>query len=196
MARRRLATDQTRDRIIAAARELLSNPRGISAFTIEAVAEQANVARMTVYYQFESKRGLLEALFEDVTRRGDLARLKDAFREHDPHDALQEFVFRLVYFWSSDRLIIRRLRSLGNLDPEIEAGLRARDQRRRHGLRLVVGRIFKESDRTPDKLEATTDIPHTLMSFEVYDHLAGNDCSAEAVAATVWRLVRRIVDEN
>ena len=33
---------------------------------IDAVARQAGVARMTVYYQFESKKGLLEALLDDT----------------------------------------------------------------------------------------------------------------------------------
>ncbi|PYX90611.1 MAG: hypothetical protein DMG68_01190 [Acidobacteria bacterium] len=84
MAHRDLAAEQTRARIMRAARELLSDPAGISAFTIEAVSKQARVARMTVYYQFQSKRGLLEALFDDVARGGEMARLKDAFREPDP----------------------------------------------------------------------------------------------------------------
>src|SRR5438105_2396078 len=149
MAHRDLAAEQTRARIMRAARELLSDPAGISAFTIEAVAKQARVARMTVYYQFQSKRGLLEALFDDVARGGEMARLKDAFREPDPRKALDEFIARFVFFWSSDRLIIRRLRSLGALDPEIDEGLRARDDRRRHGLQVIFGRLFRSWDPIP-----------------------------------------------
>jgi len=49
--RRQAATNETRARILEAAHSLLSGPGGAT-FTIDAVAEQADVARMTVYHQF------------------------------------------------------------------------------------------------------------------------------------------------
>lgn len=190
MAQRRLTTDQTRASILTAARELLANPCGISAFTMEAVAKQARVARMTVYYQFQSKRGLVEALFEDVARRGNAAGVKEAFREHDPRDALQEFVTRLAQFWSSDRLIIRRLRHVAALEPDIHEVLRARDDRRRHGLRIILQRWFREQGRAnPDELDELVHVLQTLTSFETYDQLAGTGSSPDRVAALLWRLV-------
>jgi len=194
MAHRDLAAEQTRARIMRAARELLSDPAGISAFTIEAVAKQARVARMTVYYQFQSKRGLLEALFDDVARGGEMARLKDAFREPDPRKALDEFIARFVFFWSSDRLIIRRLRSLGALDPEIDEGLRARDDRRRHGLQVIFGRLFQGQSTVPSEQgEEFVDILQMLTSFETYDQLAGNERSAAEVASRVQKLAWRLL---
>jgi AcrR family transcriptional regulator len=197
MAQRQAAADRSRAQIVAAARELLSEPKRISAFTIDAIARQAQVARMTVYYQFHSKRGLLEALFDDVARRGGIERLKDAFREADPWDALHEFVACIVQFWSSDRLIIRRLSSLAALDPEIEEGLRARDDRRRHAIGLILGRIFRDNGKTtPEELQEVTDTLHVLTSFESYDQLAVNGRSAEVVATLVWRFANRIVDRN
>src|SRR5437868_652736 len=64
LGQRQTTIEQTRARIVAAARELLATPGGIAGFTIDAVAAQAGVARMTVYNQFASKIGLLEALFD------------------------------------------------------------------------------------------------------------------------------------
>lgn len=50
--RRLAATAATRSKIINAARELLADPRSTT-FSIDAVAERADVARMTVYYQIQ-----------------------------------------------------------------------------------------------------------------------------------------------
>src|SRR5262245_43869901 len=78
---RRAATGQTRARTIAAARELLTAENGISAFSIEAAARQAGVARMTLYYQYGSKTGLLNALFDDLAARGGLEQMASVFHE-------------------------------------------------------------------------------------------------------------------
>src|SRR5712691_10076273 len=62
LGQRKAASEQTRARILAAVRALLMAPDGYSRFSIETVARQADVARMTVYHQFGSKLGLLEGL--------------------------------------------------------------------------------------------------------------------------------------
>lgn len=59
LGQRQAATEKTRARIISAARELLMESTGYTGFSIDAVARQADVARMTVYHQFGSKIGLL-----------------------------------------------------------------------------------------------------------------------------------------
>src|ERR1700736_1948776 len=88
LGQRQAATEQTRARIIAAARELLIASDGFSGFSIDAVARQADVARMTVYHQFGSKIGLLEALSDSLAAHGGMEQLASAFRERDPLDAL------------------------------------------------------------------------------------------------------------
>ncbi|WP_404558819.1 TetR/AcrR family transcriptional regulator [Bradyrhizobium niftali] len=52
--------------------------------SLDAVAKAANVTRLTVYNQFGSRRGLLEAVFDDIARRGRLGRLDDAVDDPDP----------------------------------------------------------------------------------------------------------------
>ena len=78
LGQRQATTEQTRARIIAAARELLVARKGFSGFSIDAVA------RMTVYYQFGSKIGLLEALSDSLAAHGGLEQLAAAFRCPDP----------------------------------------------------------------------------------------------------------------
>src|ERR687885_370284 len=90
--RRAAAAEETRARVLAAARELLGASGGLTGFSLDAVAAAADVARMTVYYQFDSRRGLLEALFDDLAARGLVDRLRGALCRPEPLDALAEFV--------------------------------------------------------------------------------------------------------
>src|SRR6266566_3442764 len=90
LGQRQASTDQTRARILSAARELLMSSQGFSGFSIEAVARQADVARMTIYHQFGSKIGLLEALFDSLATSGGMEHLARAFRHPEPLDALME----------------------------------------------------------------------------------------------------------
>src|SRR6266480_200148 len=52
LGQRQVTTEQTRARILTAARELLTASDGFNGFSIDALARQAEVARMTVNSQF------------------------------------------------------------------------------------------------------------------------------------------------
>src|SRR6516162_674589 len=144
LGQRQVATEQTRARILTAARELLLSSDGFSGFSIDAVARQADVARMTVYHQFGSKIGLLEALSDSLAAHGGMEQLANAFRQPGPLDALDEYIRVFSRFWQSDRLVTRRLRALSALDPDFEQVVRARDERRRQGLRVIVQRLVEK----------------------------------------------------
>src|SRR5437588_67268 len=77
LGQRQVAADETRSRIVKAAREQLEKE---ASFSLDAVARRADVARMTVYYQFGSRRGLLEALFDDLV---DLLFVLSSFESFD-----------------------------------------------------------------------------------------------------------------
>src|SRR3954463_3080390 len=124
MGQRQALTDQTRSRIIEATRELLIASDGFNGFSIDAVARQANVARMTVYYQFGSKIGLLEALCDSLAGQGGMEQLATAFRQPEPFDALAEYIAFFSRFWDADRLVMRRLRALAALDSDFEKVVR------------------------------------------------------------------------
>lgn len=191
MGRRQEATEQTRAGILAAARELLAASNGFSGFTIDAVARQAGVARMTVYYQFGSKIGLLEALSDDLAARGQMNRLAEAFQQADPLTALDEFIGAFARFWSADRLVMRRLRALAALDPDFEHVVRARDERRREGASVLVRRLADQSGHLDaDHIEALVNILYTLTSFETFDTLAGPANTVESATPVVRRLAR------
>jgi AcrR family transcriptional regulator len=188
---RQAAAEQTRQRILTAARSLLAAPRGLSAFTIDAVAKQAGVARMTVYHQFGSKSGLLEALCDTLAVRGGIQQMGNVYREADPLAAMDQFFAVFAGFWDSDRLVIRRLNSLGALDPVLERVLRGRAERRRQHTSALVGRLTEALGRpTLESFHEAVAILHTLSSFETFDCLAGGKRSPLAVVAVVQRLAR------
>jgi AcrR family transcriptional regulator len=191
LGQRQATTEQTRARILNAARELLMQSDGFSGFSIDAVARQADVARMTVYHQFGSKIGLLEALSDALAAQGGMEQLASAFRKPDPLDALDTYTAVFGRFWDADRLVTRRLRALAALDPDFEHVIQARNERRRQGLRVLVGRIAQQSGRLPPKgVDEVVDILYMLLSFESFDTLAGPTRSLEEVAPIIQRLAR------
>jgi AcrR family transcriptional regulator len=194
LGQRKAAIEHTRARIVEVARELLSSDEGVGGFTVDAVAKQAGVARMTVYYQFGSKAGLLEAVSDYLASRGQVDRLRLAFEKPDPIDALDTLISVFGGFWASDRVGIRRVRALAAMDPDVEKALRARDARRRQALEVLVDRLAKKSGQPVPKARTdTVDLLHTITSFETFDTLAGAERELEQVIPLIQTLARSVL---
>jgi AcrR family transcriptional regulator len=179
MGKRREQVDESRRRVLDAARALLREGGSYTGFTVDAVAKRADVARATVYYQFGTKTGLLEAVCDDLAEAGRLSGLAGAFTDPRPTAALREFVMVFGRFWAADRTVMRRLRALAALDPDVEAVIAARDASRLQGLTVLLSRF---DDRWP---ESATRMLYALTSFETYDTLAGTEGDLAAVAPLV-----------
>lgn len=177
MGRRRDAVDETRARIVAAARDLLVAKGTVA---VDAIARQADVSRATVYYQFGTKIGLLEALCDDLAERGHMERLAEAFAQPDARAALRAFVEVIADFWAVDRDCTRRLRGLAALDPDVGQVIAARDGRRRAGAAVLATRLGAGPDFSP--------VLYTLTGFEVFDSLAAERPIPEA-APTILALL-------
>ena len=192
LGRRQAQVDDARRRILDAARALLAESASYTGFTVDAVAKKAEVARATVYYQFGTKTGLLEALCDDLAEAGGMSRLAGAFTATEPRDALVLFVEAFAAFWDADRLVMRRLRGLAPLDPDVGAVIAARDDRRRQGLDVLLSRFAPTAAGTSDEVAR---ILFTLTSFETFDALAGERLRPPDVAGTVadlayWAVAR------
>jgi AcrR family transcriptional regulator len=194
METRDAAAAQTRERILSAARDLLVS-EAFSGFTMDAVARKSDVSRLTVYYQFESKVGLLEALYNHIAKRGEMEQLADVFRRgSDPLTTLHDFILVFARFWASDRDVIRRLHGLAAIDPEIAQSLRARNERRAQGLRVIVNRYTKtNSTLTSTDEPVAIDTLHMLTSFETFDALAGSTRSFDEVLAILRRMANHAI---
>jgi AcrR family transcriptional regulator len=182
------ATRETRTRILEAARTLLSSAAG-AAFTIDAVAELADVARMTVYHQFGSKPGLIAALSDDLASRGGIGRLPEAFMAPDPRAGLEILVQVFMHLWESERLVVRRLRALSALDPEF-TDHEDRNQRRRHAITVLLRRLSPP----PGDLDDKADLLTALTSFESYETLAASGRDADAAARLINAAMRRLLE--
>jgi AcrR family transcriptional regulator len=194
LGQRQAATDQTRSRILATAREVLASD-DFAGFSIDTLARQAGVARMTVYYQFKSKAGLLEALFDYLAAAGGMDQAGAAFGQPEPVEALAEYIALLCHFFASERLVFHRLRGLAILDPDLERALADREEFRRNGLRVILGRIADTHSRpAPALFDETLAVIHALTSFETFNTLTANGRTPQDIGRLVHRLALATLD--
>src|SRR6476469_3779855 len=180
-----------RERILAAARDLLEDDDA-EGFSIDAVAHRAGVARMTVYNQFESKAGLLEALFDSLAMRGPLGQMADIFKQPDVFVALDEYVAMFGRFWTMNRRTHRRLRAAALHDDELAAAMERRNERRRKGVTELLRRL---GDRAKPSIprDEVVNVIYVLLSFETFNAFAGERRTPEDVTPIVRRLVRGVL---
>jgi AcrR family transcriptional regulator len=197
LGKRQEVADETRTRIVRAARKLLATKKGVAAFTMDAVAREAKVSRMTLYHQFGSKPAILTALFDVLAKEGGIASaLPNAFQRPDPLEAIDDFVAAFGRFWSSDRVLYRRMEALATLDPEVEPTLRARQEWRRKGLAILVQRLAKgRTAMTPAAAPRMVDVLFVLTAFATFDMLAGVARTPADVIPIVQDLVHRALGE-
>jgi len=181
--RRLAARHATRSKIIAAARELLAD-RATTSFSIDAVAQRADVARMTVYYQFKSKGKLLEAVFDDFGARANMSNMRKVFREGDPVKALQTLVEVFCHLWKSQGDLVRRLNGLAALDPEVAEALAERGSWRKEAIVRIVERLSLTKSR-----DDLADIVFALTSYETYDALISQKKGQKHVVRLIQRAV-------
>jgi AcrR family transcriptional regulator len=194
LGKRQAAIDETRSKMIEAARELILSRHALAGFSIDAVAKQAGVARMTVYNQFGGKRGLLEALFDDVARRGGMFDATAFSHKEDPLEELDDFIHTFGKFWQSERPILRRLHAMNKLDEEMGKANAERQSRRRRGLQEIIGRIREgKKFRTMFSLDETIEILQTLTSFETFDSLAGETKTPVDVVPIIQKIAHDVL---
>lgn len=188
---RAASVDEGRARIIEAGRKLLSGGKGVPPFSIDAVAREAGVTRATVYNQFESKQGLLTAVFDSIAQEGGLFDLPQVFAEADPNKALRRVVAIFATFWRMHAQALPKFAAFGHLDAEIGVVLNERSERRRKLLTALVGRM--KPVQSPTDL---IDVLFALTSAEFYRFLTVRGRSAQAVEELVWQAVADAVERS
>lgn len=191
MEKRQAVASETRTRILEAARQLLSSESETD-LSMEAIARRADVSRLTLYYQFNSRTGLLEALYDHLANRGNMRRMPEVFHEPDPGVAMEKLVSIFVGFWASDPVALRRLRAMAILDPEISEGIHARDARRTHIATEILKRMAAGGKKkfTDEQLRITADVISMLTGFATYDALASAGHSQNRIITIITRLAR------
>ena len=196
-SRRTVTAERTRARLLKAASAMLAAPDGIS---LDAVAKRAGVTRLTVYNQYGSRRALREAVFDDMAERGGLHRIREAMAKTDPKVALQQIVLIFCNFWSIHRGALWRLHAASATDPEFGESLRARNQRRRHLLSVLVDRIIDGDAKRPEVAIELIDVLFALTSVAFFWELTAGGRKADAACRLIQALaadaVQRALSET
>jgi AcrR family transcriptional regulator len=184
------AATQTRARILKAAAATLRAPEAIRAFSLEAVAKRARVTRLTVYNQFGSRRALLEAVFDERAAAGGLHRIVQAMQAPDPQAAVLDVIAIFCDFWSFDPGPLGYLHAAGADDPEFDASVRERNERRRHIFAVLVGRIAegRADAPRPKALADLVDVLFALSGFAFFAQLTAGGRTAAAACGLIQEM--------
>ena len=176
---------------------MLRRDDSIANFSLDVVAKAAGVTRLTVYNQFGSRRGLLEAVFDDIAREGGLFELPDVMTMTDPHAALDRVVSIFCASWSHDPAIGGLNQAMAT-DPEFGDSLIERNERRRELLAALLPRIVGKP-ATKHAVQDAVDLIFVLTSYPTFAALSPQRSAEEvcrAVAKGVSDAVDAVVEER
>jgi AcrR family transcriptional regulator len=180
LGRRQAEVDQTRDRILAAARAMVSELGPGS--SVGKVAQRAGVSRITVYNRFGSKAGLLEALVAEAGPPA--AGVAPEETTADPYADLRFRIGQACASWAADPRLHRQLaaRSPG-------AAGAGGGERSDHDHALAVRLAERDLLRPGCSIKEAEDVIGTLLSFPVFDTLhKDGKRSVTAVAEILLRM--------
>ena len=186
--------ERTRAEILRAARTTLLESDRLE-FNVGDVASAAGVARSTIYATFTSRAGLLAALGDDVVHGGGLDDVLVAFRLPDPREALERSLAASCRMYATEHRFFRRIRLLGEVDPEAAAPVARSDADRAFGMATLANRLHAAGQLRDGLAPAqAADLLWLLTSFSAFDELFGpRGLDATATADALLDLVRRAV---
>ena len=171
LGRREAAVEETRDRVVDAARRVFSED-GFYDATLDDVAKRAGVARATVYYQFKSKFGLLEAAIDATIAAAPVDGLRGALEAPDAIDSLRGYIREICKLWARDRVFYRNVTGLAALDPEAQGAFDGYDLRRKEPLVFLGKRLGDQGVLRPQlSPKQATDAVWLLTNFRSFEHL-------------------------
>lgn len=165
------AAAETRAKVLVAAARLLRKAPDPGKVSLDAIAKAAGVTRLTVYNQFGSRRGLLEAVFDDIAREGGLHRLGAAMAMPDPRAALDRVVDVFCDFWSTNEAL-GTLHAAAAGDSEFAVALAERNARRRKLIGALLQRLVDAGELSAASAEEIGDLLFALTSHATYATLA------------------------
>ena len=171
LGRRQASVDRTHNRILQAARELVASGEAPS---VGSVAGRAGVSRITVYNQFGSRSGLLEAVARQAAPPPFPA-------EGSAREQLKHYLVQASSRWSADPRLFRHLPAAHEEPSEIA--------------RLLAEHLGVDDELRPGcSIKEAEDVIGVLASFPVFDHLHRDGRRpGAAVAEILMRLAAGIL---
>lgn len=166
---RQRQAEETRRRILTAARELLAS-RGYADTTLEAIAEAAEVSPKTVSAVVGSKREILAALVNPAAFDASVQQLLDQLRtsrESVQRVELVVLITRQVYESLASEFEL--LRTAGVVAPELAELARQIEARRRRNQSYLIADLREQGRLRYDlPLEEAIDMLWSLTSYDLY----------------------------
>lgn len=189
---RAAAAEETRRRILAAARAEFSRP-GHRPPSIEAVAGRAGVARTTIYSQFGSRFGLIEAVVMDAVRQGGLADIIKASFDPDARQALRLTIRYGSALWDRDIDLYANVFALSASDSDVASLVELNERNRRRDIDRLVHRANEQRVLRPGlDLASAVDLMLLFTSFPTFLSLRrGAERGLTDVVAMLTHLVDR-----
>ena len=178
--------EESRAAILRAARSQLE-ANGYRHLTMGWLAAESGVTRQTIHNLFGTKAGVLEALFDLIALDGGMESMRNVMTQPSTDAMLEGFVEVFCRFWSSNRMLLRRIHGIGAIDPEFGTVIEARNARRYGAARRIVSRMGGG-----DLMERASALT-ALTSFEFFDALAGNLRDEKRAAAVALDLARKML---
>lgn len=121
---------QTKGRVLAAAKNLFES-EGFECVTIEKIAQTADVSIPTVYSLFQSKRGVLRALMDEVLPKDQFdALVEKSIEAKSPQDRLRFSAKIARQMYDAERIQMGVFRGASVLAPEFKELEKEREMRR------------------------------------------------------------------
>ena len=131
------------------------------------------MARRTLYQIFGSRRGLFEALEQDLLLRGGFGEVQDAFNRHtDARGILELMLPAGVRMQTREECILRALYLHALIDPESATLTHRLDEGRIGGMRHLAQLLMEQGYVRPGLTQAEVgDLLALLTDFATYDQL-------------------------
>jgi AcrR family transcriptional regulator len=195
---RHVSAQLTRALVGRAALEELSSATPSAAFSIDAVAKRACVARMTVFNCYANRSMLLHAVCDEMAHSADLLDVTALMNEPDIRQAFVRYVDCFAQFYTQYALPLRRLRAYAALDAELGALMQARDDERTAGLAWLVQRLVGASPLDAPTAQVQAVVAHlkAMLCLEVFESLGRFACaetSNTTPSQELWAMVDAVL---
>ena len=188
LRKRAQASEETRQRIVAAACSLLEHA-GYHQVSLDELAQAAGVSRQTIYVQFGSKGGVLQAVAEYIEHASLENLMPELLASPTPLAAFRHACERIVAFFAQNAAILRNLQAQTIYDVEFAAFLRSKQNEIWHNTRRSIEWLaLEEGHPSGWSIDEATDWLWMLSSFEMYDKLVNER------GWSTEQYIRRIMD--
>lgn len=159
---------QTKERILKAAKSIFES-EGFECATIEKISQLAGVSIPTVYSLFQSKRGILRALIDEVLPKDQFEALVEKSREAaTPQERLSYSAKIARQIYDAERAQMDIFRGAAVLSPEFKELEKEREARRYSRQEETIRAMLEENTLADGDLNKARDILWSFTGRDLY----------------------------